>query len=187
MKHFSLLLIFSVLLTFSYAQQGSSIYINLGGTATNFTGEDVSDSDLRYTWHGGVLIDNPIGQKTRFLTGLQYGQIGDDDNELNFVTLPLQVGYTLFDNFRIYIGPSVNVRSNVNAPDGIPEGDFKDQFTQVTIAGLATVSYTSGKFLFYTQYQHDLQNAFEENLGTSFKGYKQHIKLGIGFKLFEEK
>lgn len=185
-----LLLIATVGFTQERSQGTLEVIPNVGATGSNIYGEDVEDTDNRYGFQGGVLVDYYLNGRWSLRSGLSYFNMGAQDDflelKLDYVNIPLNAnwhfGATRKWNLNFGLTPGFLVKADA---EGI---DVKEMFTTFQLGFSYGIGYKleiSQNFSLLIDYQGvvGLTNIVDESDVSSTTNTGSSINLGAVFVL----
>ena len=217
MKKVMIVLFVSALgLTKGFAQW--KINIIAGPQMTNFGGSDkkdwggtLSDPDLVFRFHGGIMVDKTFSEKISLSTGLVFSSKGADYSggqydassqfftysyvtRLSYLDLPVIFNYSLTSKWSIGLGPQLSFLLNAKVKNddvtqrvfGLPETqDVKDYYNNLDVGLNSGATYRLNEVMaLHLYYQAGLAKIGQEQ-GTEKKVAvtNQVLRLSIGYRI----
>lgn len=185
-----LLLLGSVGVAQERAMGAIEIIPNIGATGSNIYGEDVEDTDNRYGFQGGVLVEYYLNSRWSLRSGLSYFNMGAQDDyielKLDYVNIPLNAnwhfGSTRKWNLNFGFTPGFLVKAD---SEGI---DVKEMFQSFQLGFSYGIGYKleiSQNFCLLIDYQGvvGLTNIIDESDVSDAMNTGSSINLGAVFVL----
>jgi hypothetical protein len=177
-KQFLLLL---SLITFSTLQAQVKLGAKVGGNLTTLDESGdiffATEFERKVEFHFGVFTQIQLSEHFLFQPELLYNRKGtfanahspnknDEDYDLNYLNLPLLLGYSPIENFNILVGPEVGYLLNAKIRDNSSDSDVTERFNQKDVGIAIGLEYQMDAGLgFGIRYTHGL--SYVENLNVT--------------------
>lgn len=185
-----MLLLASVGFSQERGQGTLEIIPNIGATGSNIYGEDVEDSDNRYGFQGGVLVDYYLNSRWSLRSGLSYFNMGAQDDfielKLDYINIPLNAnwhfGATRKWNLNFGFTPGFLLKADA---EGIDVSEMFKNFQLGLSYGIGYKLEISDNFSLLIDYQGvvGLTNIVDESDVSSTMNTGSSINLGAVFVL----
>ena len=154
--------------------QGQVLYgLKAGPTITSISSESRLGSNLKIGWHFGAMAKKYVGDIGYFIQGdVLYSIEGNSNYELQYVKIPMTLGFDFSDNFNMHIGyqPSFMTSGADN---------FKD-FNSVIHFGMEF--YTLEQWYITMRFNYGLTDIVQDTTDLLFRtGHSITIELSVCF------
>jgi hypothetical protein len=166
------------------ASAQASFGIKAGGSLTNFTGSDVSNSSNKFGFHGGLLANLAFSDALSIQPEVLFSMKGAQEEanssnkvNLNYIDVPVMLQYNA-DGLFFEAGPQVGFLASAKNNDI----DVKEVFKSVDFGYAVGLGYKleTGPMI-GLRYNGGITGNVKEVLGVTPKSYNSAFQLYVGF------
>ena len=172
--------------------QGVSGGLKAGVNLANWSGDDVEDSEMKISFHGGGFLNIAFSDALSVQPELLFNSVGTKFTEgdysetykLSYISIPVMLMYS-FGNFNIQAGPQFSILAGAKVKyeeggDSLEE-DIKDSLKGSDIGVNVGLGASFGKVNATARYCLGLSNIVDDDDADIKNGV---IQLSLGVKLF---
>ncbi len=192
MKHvFVVLLLLTTGIVNAQVEPGAKIGIKAGVNLSNYYVHDVSDQDLKTSFHAGIFFKSPINDRVSLQPEVLFSQKGSTlhynnvfasgtlDLTTNYIDVPILFRFDLVPGFYITAGPYVSFLINATVKDADPNGStkFEDEldrsdFNEFDWGVAGGLGFEIGAFNIGARYNYGLMTVGKEQTNMLGQTYR---------------